>query len=555
MRKRTGAFLRIGLVFLFLAGCGQQSPPVLEQPMPSVIALPEATATPRPSELPSPSPVGIATPGLPPGRVRSVDLAEYSSTVNGEWFSVNLESLPETPLQPGTVYTLTNAPIVNRNKGQIAPTLISRYLFLQFGDISLDLLEEHAHTMRALFVRSALMSFVDYSGDRVLDWNRRSSRIPLDVKQVIALANRLNIPVYLELNYSNFIPGPVGSGVESLQPADTISRTLDYLRELESSGLSVEGVTFGDEIEDQAGYGEKKPTLQTTDMAARFIEFAEALKAEFPQLKLLAFDSYISAARGKISLYDELFKRIRQAEIEEGKILLDGFVFRESYVFIDADGKLMDSQSILDDTESLYRSVRVYRYDPFGKSYPHPNQNYLNQLIAKMDQLFERRLEIGLTEYLPAGPVQIDESDTSPYPDIDFILHYADVIGIYGTLGLDYVSTFLFANSVEQAKCYLDRQGVRGANYPVFEQLGRYFAGEILQIDQQPERPGSRIKVYAARQDGRIFVMMLNKIVGSEQTIRVVLPGELDLTLNLPGRSYTSLVIEGGEVLVSGIGD
>ena len=56
----------------------------------------------------------------------------------------------------------------------------------------------------------------------------------------------------------------------------------------------------------------------------------------------------------------------------------------------------------------------------------------------------------------------MSESDTSRYADIDFILHYTDVLGIYAELGLDEVSTYTFANSPQQNKAYIDRLVTRG---------------------------------------------------------------------------------------------
>ena len=44
---------------------------------------------------------------------------------------------------------------------------------------------------------------------------------------------------------------------------------------------------------------------------------------------------------------------MREAEISAGISLIDGFVFRESYVYMDEDGKVLGSQDILDDIESL----------------------------------------------------------------------------------------------------------------------------------------------------------------------------------------------------------
>jgi hypothetical protein len=230
-------------------------------------------------------------------------------------------------------------------------------------------------------------------------------------------------------------------------------------------------------------------------------------------------------------------------------------VFRESYTYIDDKNRLLDAQRILDDTESLYRDAPVYRYDVMGIAGKNPDRDYLHQIINKTSEIFGRTIDIGLTEYLPAGPVQIDESDTSRYADIDFILHYSDVVGIYAELGLDTVSTFMFANTNDQSKCYIDKQGNRGTNYPVHEQLAQYFAGEILNVDRSADYDKLRVKVYAARKDKRYFIMILNKDVTDEATVRVTLPGQPDLTIRLPRRSYTSLLIDEKNITVSGIGN
>ncbi len=122
-------------------------------------------------------------------------------------------------------------------------------------------------TVQALFIRSALMSFVDYKGNRVLDWDGLSRSIPLDLEGVIGFVNQSmgGYPIYLELNYSDYIPGNPGTGLESLQTADNIARTIDYLQMLEAADLHISGVTFGDEIGDQSGFGDKKPTLSTDE--------------------------------------------------------------------------------------------------------------------------------------------------------------------------------------------------------------------------------------------------------------------------------------------------
>jgi len=70
------------------------------------------------------------------------------------------------------------------------------------------------------------------------------------------------------------------------------------------------------------------------------------------------------------------------AEINEGKPLLDGFTFRESYTYINSPERGLASQAILDDTESLYRNSQVYRYDVTGVSGKRPDQDYLHQIIS-----------------------------------------------------------------------------------------------------------------------------------------------------------------------------
>jgi hypothetical protein len=398
------------------------------------------------------------------------------------------------------------------------------------------------------------MSFVDYSGDRVLGWDRRSSKIPMDVKGMIKKANDLNLPVFLEINYSDYIPGPNGSGPEALQAADNIANTISYLESLQAQGLHIEGVTFGDEIGDDAGFGRAKPTLQNSDLVARYIAYATALKRRFPELKIYAFDSYIAATRGNVSDYLELLRQIREAEIREGALLIDGFVFRESYVYMDEDGNVLDSWLILDDVESLAGQGAVRRYDVFGNKNPNTDRGYLATLIDQTETIFGRELDIGITEYLPAGPVQISESDTSKYKDIDFVIHYADLVGTYAEQGLDVVSTWMFANETDQAKCYIDRQGNRGLNYPIREQLAQYFKGSILQVQRPLPYSSLRVKVYAAKDGEDYFILVLNKDVQNEHTIRLLIPGQYDFTLRLSAHSYNSVMIEQGNVIVSGVG-
>jgi hypothetical protein len=179
----------------------------------------------------------------------------------------------------------------------------------------------------------------------------------------------------------------------------------------------------------------------------------------------------------------------------------------------------------------------------------------LHQIIDQTSEIFGRTVDIGNTEYLPAGPLQISEIDTSRYADMDFILHYSDVIGIYAELGLDAVSTIMFGDSINMHKAYFDREGNRGVNYPVHEQLAEYFAGEILNVDRSIDYDNLKIKVYAARKDNETFVMILNKDVDNEFTVRIVLPGQFDLKLRLPRRSYTALIVDENGITISGIGN
>lgn len=486
--------------------------------------------------------------------IRSVDLVTYQSSRNATWFSVDLSTIPETQLETNATFDIKKSVINNRRNGEISSTLLSGYLFIQWN-ITPSSLEQYDHTIGALFLRSNLMSFVDYPNNRVLWWDRKSVNIPTDMRGIIKHCNDKNIPVFIEINYADYIPGAQGTGVESLQYTDNVANTITFLKALEDEGLHVEGVTFGDEIEDEAGYGKYKPTIHNSDLADIFISYATAIKSEFPELKIYAFDSYISATRGSVSMYWDLLHKIRQAEVEEGTILLDGFIFRESYVYIDEERNVLNSQFILDDTESLYRNTPVYRYDVWGNSNPNPDKAYLVNVIDQTNEIFGRSLDIGITEYLPAGPVQIRETDTSKYSDIDFILHFTDIVGIYAQLGLDFVSKIMFGDSVEMHKSYFDRYGNIGSNYPVHEQLAQYFSGEILNVDRSVDYDNLKIKLYATRQDTNYFLVILNKDVDQENTIRVTLPECLDLKVRLPSQSYTSIIIKDNNVTISGIGN
>jgi hypothetical protein len=63
-----------------------------------------------------------------------------------------------------------------------------------------------------------------------------------------------------------------------------------------------------------------------------------------------------------------------------------------------------------------------------------------------------------------------------------------------------------------------------------------------------------RVKVYAARNAAGTFVMLLNKDASLARTVRLTVEGDLDLVVTLPARSYTSLLLDGDDVLVSCIG-
>ena len=270
------------LLFL-LAGCAtptatsQITASPTNPPAPSSTPVPSYTplASVTPSTQPTFTPTPTETPTLVPRLLRSVDIMAYADAQDGQWFGSELiENLPNVPLDASITYTIPGSIVSNRRNGQISPTLASRYLFLQysFNDQAPEMIMTAGDTVRALFIRSALMSFVDYEGDRVLDWDGLSRSIPLDLEDVIAFINQSmgGFPIYLELNYSDYIPGNPGTGLESLQPADNIARTIEYLRMLQAADLHISGVTFGDEIGDQSGFGDKKPTLSTDDMAERF---------------------------------------------------------------------------------------------------------------------------------------------------------------------------------------------------------------------------------------------------------------------------------------------
>jgi O-glycosyl hydrolase len=73
-------------------------------------------------------------------------------------------------------------------------------------------------------------------------------------------------------------------------------------------------------------------------------------------------------------------------------------------------------------------------------------------------------------------------------------------------------------------------------------------------VERSTADAAPRLRVYAARSGGRVFIMILNREVGQAQTVRLILDGEADVALRLPPRSYTSLVVDDQQVRISGIG-
>jgi hypothetical protein len=278
-----------------------------------------------------------------------------------------------------------------------------------------------------------------------------------------------------------------------------------------------------------------------------------------PELKIYAFDSAISANAGELSNSLEQLKSVREAEIERGVELIDGFMFRESYVYMDENGKVLDSQLILDDVESIAGDSHVYRYDEFGVDKPKKDKGYLNTLLGQLQQIFNRSIDIGITEYLPAGPLPESESDTSSYKDIDFMIHYADLAGIYAELGLDVISTFMFADGPDQAKAYVDKFGNKSTNYPLREQLAKFFKGDILQVERPAQYTDLKVKVYAVKNDKGYFILLLNKDTLQKHSINLSLESEFDFYLSLHKQSYNSIIIEKSEsgervITLTGIG-
>jgi len=156
-------------------------------------------------------------------------------------------------------------------------------------------------------LRSANSRFVNYPDSTVFDWSQRASKISTDVIGIIRACNEKGIPVFVQINYSDFIPGPTSSGIESLQPSDNLAKIIAYINALKSESLRITGITFGDEIEDNQGYGNLQPTLYNDDLIARFIKYADNIKTEFPEVKIYAFDSYIMASRAQVSRYFDFF--------------------------------------------------------------------------------------------------------------------------------------------------------------------------------------------------------------------------------------------------------
>jgi hypothetical protein len=127
----------------------------------------------------------------------------------------------------------------------------------------------------------------------------------------------------------------------------------------------------------------------------------------------------------------------------------------------------------------------------------------------------------------------------------------------------------MFAGSIEH-KTYVDGRGIPGVNYPVHEQLASYFGGELLETRRTRDYDAQKVKLYATRVGGRYFLVVLNKEVRREASLRITLPGYraksptegagaatqgTDITIRVPRRSYTSLIIEDGRIVISGIGN
>ncbi len=203
------------LVVSALAGCSGESATSTSSSTAASTVPPTSTSTtipPTSTTSAATTTSSTTTTTLAPRVSGAVDVVARQAASGPGWFSEALSDLPEGDLAPEAVFEVSATPVENRRDGSISPTLVSSYVFLQFGEVGPDDLEEHAGTLRALFIRSALLSFVDYPGDRVLDWDGRSIAIPMDVAGMIGKANELDLPVFLEINYSDFVPGPLGIG-------------------------------------------------------------------------------------------------------------------------------------------------------------------------------------------------------------------------------------------------------------------------------------------------------------------------------------------------------
>ena len=504
----------------------------------------------------------------------SLDIAAFLTAREGAWYSASAQELPGFSVPPEATLHISREPVRNRRQGQISPTLVSSYIFIQ-EPFSLTEMEQHWSTLRGLFLRTGRFRFPDYINGRAWNMSNHSIVLTPPVEAIVKECNSRGIPIFVMLNHSDFVPGPPGSaGIDSLVYADNVAATLAFLRNLRDVGLQVAGLTFGDNIGDDFGLGPLKPTFYNSDLLTIFLRFARAIKGEFPDIKIYAFETSVGAAAGTFaSLLGGhpghsiwvLLEGIRRAELELGQLLLDGFSFQESYVYMDRDGRVLDSQQILDDAEALYRTTPVYRLNYDGVAYPDPDRAYLPSLARRVDAMFGREVDLVLAEYLPAGAFFISEEDTSRYADIDLILHHADLTGIYALLGFDGVSR-LMLSPPQNHKSYLSGRGEPARNYPVQEQLARFFRGQVLRVDSSTTYDRHRLKVYAAREGDQHFIVLLNKEASRDMVIRLTVPDVeqgpernegrrgVEFNLNLPRRSYTSLLLRPEGVVVSGIG-
>jgi hypothetical protein len=113
----------------------------------------------------------------------------------------------------------------------------------------------------------------------------------------------------------------------------------------------------------------------------------------------------------------------------------------------------------------------------------------------------------------------------------------------------------MFGNSIDMHKAYFDREGNLGANYSVHEQLAENLLGQIIKVDRTMDYDNLKVKVYATRKDGNYFIFILNKDVKSAHTIEVNLPNRLNITMRIPQRSYTSIIIDDSRLFISGMGN